>query len=204
MANELPQRRFETAWLLNDIDLGHPESLRRTWALAAIAELILQALIHRDLSLARGIQTFIPPDRDLKQEFLDALTGLARMAWQEPNEVRSALLQLRRFDTDLIELVAMNSQSMISRAPASSSGASIATAGEPWGREFSSPNSTQYRTAQRRKLKSWISLEQYPIPSEQSPSENRQVEWNIIRELRAFVRDVVEPLFAELDILSYR
>lgn len=201
--NELPQRSFETAWHLNNMDLSHPDGPRRTWALAAVAELILQALVHRDLNLALNRPpTFVWPDRDLKHDFRRAVESLSRMAWQEPNEVRSALLQLKRFDTDLIELAAMNSQAAPNSEPAAPTG--FSSANNPWEQEFVRNFSKKHRAGSRRRMKAWISQTTHMDTSEMFTPERDEQVWNVIRDLRTFVGEVVDPLFVQLDIRSYR
>lgn len=199
-ANHLPRRTYETAWHLNDLDLCHPDKKRRTWALGAIAELILQSLVHHELNKARGRAQPEGNADGLRQEFSKALAELARMAWREPNEVRSALLQLKRFETDLIELAAMNSARKTVRGAAATAPKADC---QPWSQEVTQNFSSDYTTMSRKKMKSWVQGTDY-VASEMFETDHDRSMWEVIRELQKFVHDQVEPLFSELDIQSYR
>lgn len=198
--NHLPKRSYETAWHLNDLDLSHPDDQRRTWALAAVAELILQSIVHHQLNEARGRKVRDVDVLRLQSDFRNAVAELARMAWQEPNEVRSALLQLKRFETDLIELAAMNSARQ--EPPVQSADAEEQNR-QPWSHEMTQNFSQHYTTTDRRRMKSWVRGEDY-VESEMFESDHDKPLWEVIRDLQKLVRDTVEPLFVDLDIQSYR
>lgn len=100
---------FQTALTVNRRDRGHAILTRRSWALAALAE----------LSLVRAAFQKLHPNPDdhrwqvgdeatsetaLCRDFEDYLENLMLLAIELPNEVRSSLLQFKRLQYDLLPM----------------------------------------------------------------------------------------------------
>lgn len=197
MSNWILRKSYETALQLNELDRANPNPSRRTWSLAAIAELLLVGLVNRDLRQAAGKNTFIWQDRDMRKEFVSAVKELTLMADQEPNEVRSALLQLRRFDTDLILLAAAaekaDARSSQTAAPTTTrKSTELEDSSEEELR--SSTGSGRYSSEDRIAVKSWT----------KAKAKAGEKVMETAQDLRTFVRETVDPLFAEFDIEHYR
>ncbi|MCA9065119.1 MAG: hypothetical protein KDA96_18750, partial [Planctomycetaceae bacterium] len=118
----LPAPDMEVARRLHELDLNHADAAHRTWALGALAELSLLEIVNRQFQMIRKMtpnsieNAALCVDLKLRGQFEEHLAGVSRQAELTPNDVRSSLLQLRRFSTVFIMLAASAMEGTDSRS----------------------------------------------------------------------------------------